>query len=523
MAQATKQYKRTMGGSIGAGIGSVFGGSGKTYFILEHKTESQYHRAGESQEIIVDQVELGRDSKCQVRYDDSFGTVSRRHAAIYRSGDRWKLIPLSETNSTLVNGRRITQETMLQNGDEIQLSNDGPKLGFIVPTGKQAYVGSIGLTRRLSLFRQQALVPYKRAITALSILLVLAIAGGVWYGTKTTQQLEMTQAQLNETRTSLADQIIKNAGNVAIVDSLSKQLLALNQKDAALSGQVSALTKKLTAQAQEKNEPEISKDQQKPQSQGSTSEPGDIKFCNPYVFAVYVDKLIAQAPGRDPVLLESSRCIGTGYMLEDGRFVTARHVVEPWVYYEYFHSEAKEKYGFFNWCLSNGGEIVADYVIVSPAGKRYSFSYNQLISNKGNDVGRVIQNDPILLPGLYKTSNLDRYDWAYFQTGATEGLKFDNELSRTLAQGTALEILGFPAALGTNDIYNVSPIYSNCVASSAGLMNGVIISSNDNTVEGSSGGPVFARKGGQIVVVGHVSGGIITSQKGIIVPISEVK
>ena len=179
--KTTRPYKATLSGSIGAGMGSVFNPRGRKYYILEHKVSSKYHRAGEAQEIIVDQIEIGRDSRCQVRFDDNFSTVSRRHAAIIKDGDNWKLVQISKTNTTLLNGRPVQNEWYLQNGDEIQLSVNGPKLGFIVPTGKKATVGSIGLTRRLSLFRQQALRPYKQAIVALSIILVLAIGGlGTW-------------------------------------------------------------------------------------------------------------------------------------------------------------------------------------------------------------------------------------------------------------------------------------------------------------------------------------------------------
>ena len=169
MANGTTQpYHRSFAGSVGAGMGSVFNPSGRKYYILEHKVSTRYHRAGENQEIIVDQIELGRDSHCQVRFDESFGTVSRRHAAIVRDGDNWKLVQISQTNTTLLNGRPIKNEWYLQNGDEIQLAVNGPKLGFIVPSGKKSTGGSIGLTRRLSLLRQQALRPYKNAIALLS-------------------------------------------------------------------------------------------------------------------------------------------------------------------------------------------------------------------------------------------------------------------------------------------------------------------------------------------------------------------
>lgn len=87
--------------------------------------------------------------------------VSRRHAAIVRDGENWKLVQLSQTNKTFLNGHPVTTEWYLQNGDEIQLSVNDPKLGFIIPQGAKAKTGSIALSRRLSLFRQQALRPYK--------------------------------------------------------------------------------------------------------------------------------------------------------------------------------------------------------------------------------------------------------------------------------------------------------------------------------------------------------------------------
>ena len=174
-------YKRTVAGSVGAGMGAIFNGSGRTYYILEHKTNSKYHSAGESQKIIIDQVELGRDSSCQVRFDESFETVSRKHCAIVRDGQNWQLVHLSTSNPTLVNGRPIQGTYYLQSGDEIQLSVNGPRLGFIQPQGKQALTSSIKLTERMNLFRQQALRPYRRAIWALSALLLLAIIGfGAW-------------------------------------------------------------------------------------------------------------------------------------------------------------------------------------------------------------------------------------------------------------------------------------------------------------------------------------------------------
>ena len=109
----TRPYRATLSGSLGAGMSSVFNPGGRKYYILEHKVSSRYHRAGEAQEIIVDQIELGRDSRCQVRFDDSFSTVSRRHAAIVRDGDNWKLVQISKTNTTFLNGHPVQTEWYL--------------------------------------------------------------------------------------------------------------------------------------------------------------------------------------------------------------------------------------------------------------------------------------------------------------------------------------------------------------------------------------------------------------------------
>ena len=213
-------YKRTVAGSVGAGMAAVFNASGRQYYILEHKTESLYHHAGESQKIIVDQAELGRDSACQVRFDEAFETVSRRHAAIVKEGENWKIIPLSQTNSTIVNGVPIRGEQILNSGDEIRLSSRGPLMGFIVPQGKQSLVSSIGMTERLSLFRQQALRPYKRALWAMAIILIFAIGGLVTWNIlqakKYDQELQVKQEQIEQVQQDLVqsvqDVLVSNAG-----------------------------------------------------------------------------------------------------------------------------------------------------------------------------------------------------------------------------------------------------------------------------------------------------------------------
>lgn len=222
-------YKRTVAGSVGAGMASVFNASGRQYYILEHKTESLYHHAGESQKIIVDQIELGRDSSCQVRFDEAFETVSRRHAAIVKDGGGWKIINLSQTNPTFVNGQPIQDEWKLSSGDEIRLSSKGPLMGFIIPQGKQSMVSSIGMTERLNLFRQQALRPYKTALWIMFIVLVLAVGclvtWNILQSQKYDKELQVKQEQIQNVQDALDE-------SDAQIEELTDALIEAENKSA---------------------------------------------------------------------------------------------------------------------------------------------------------------------------------------------------------------------------------------------------------------------------------------------------
>ena len=500
MGQTTQHYKRTLSGSIGAGMGSLFGGSGKQYYILEHKISSKFHKAGESQEIIVDQIELGRDPRCQVRFDESFTTVSRRHAAIIRETDRWKLVQLSATNETLLNGRSVQREWYLQNGDEIQLAKGGPRLGFIIPTGNKSTVGSIGLSRRLSLFRQQALKPYKTAITVLSVFLCLIVAGSVTWGVISYQE----QQKLIEKNQDLAKAI--QEGN----EQAAKELTEANKKIEGHKKELANLKKRIS-----RITPPLNPDTKT----GITPPAGAINECTPFVFAIVLEKVVINFEGSEEIIVvEEPEIVGSGFLLEDGRLVTARHVVEFWYYYHYFNSSDFEAINIY---AHNDGKVVAYYIAFSSSGQEFSFTSEQVKCNRRTDktATEMLDNGRNV---VVKRANADETDWAYYQTRETSGLKYDNTLSTNLPIGADLEILGFPQGRGAENLNNISPVYSNCKVSQQGLdVNNTIMVSNDNIEPGNSGGPVLFKHNGVYHVIGLVSG--YTYKKGRIVPISKVK
>lgn len=484
--QTTKPYKNTLSGSIGAGMGSLFTPGGKKYYILEHKVSSKYHKVGESQEIIVDNIELGRDSHCQVRFDESFKTVSRHHAAIIKDGDMWKLVQISKTNSTFLNGRPVKTEWYLQNGDEIQLSVNGPKLGFILPTGKKSTVGSIGLTRRLSLFRQQALRPYKTAITVLACMLVVSI-GGLTAWNYALREDFVKQGQV------LAQQIEANKDNRIKADSLSKELVKSNQKLADHEANM----KKLKAEAAHawKVAAEVKR---AVENISTTNAPADISICYPYIYYIAV---FAYIDGE----MQNGYFTGTGFLLKDGRLVTAQHVVNLW------ESLGDKSSLYFNLCAHNGVDIKFRMVAFSKSGDKiiidYSPSSNPFVWGKYEIITETVTLENGENAVVKYSKECDYRDYAYVKVDRTGGLDFEPSYSSSLPAKTHLDILGFPQSVGAENIKDVTPIYSESSVAREGLdTDGCILLSNNETDHGNSGGPVLIYKDGTYRVVGILSG-----------------
>lgn len=474
----TTQFKRSVSGTINAGMRSVFNGDNSRYFIIEHKDDSGLHHRGEQQKIIVDQAFIGRDGKCQIRIDDQFMTVSREHALIVREGDNWKLIHRSQTNDTYVNGQQVMGERVLQNGDEIQLSANGPRLGFIIPQGEQASVKSIGMTQRLNLFREQALRPYKTAIALITTLLLLAIGGLVaWL-------------------------VISNKNNDARAKALQEELDAQNQ-------------------------PPVEFETAKYEDYVYYIRLTDITISTPkgtLAYSVNNDNTSYvhhyNNDGQEPY----PPVMGTGFITEDGYFITARHVIEPWAYVltddnvQFDTNNPLHLAAVLIW-NEVGGIIDATYVAESKSGDRRTFHFRDFTVDQNRYKPRTITStnkDP------YKVMQaMSNNDYAYAKTPQRgSSIKADKNLSSLIPSGQRLHVLGFPGGIGV-EANHVQPQYTYATTSNTGLMHGSIPVTGANYEEGNSGGPVFCEKDGQFYVVGVVSSSI-GKTGGVIIPISSI-
>jgi S1-C subfamily serine protease len=100
-------------------------------------------RLGDSESCAKSYIAIGRHPLSDVRFDAERDLdVSARHAAIVRRGDAFVLQDLGSKNGTYVNGKRISGDTTLADGDVIGFGAKGPALEFHALAGEDAATGS---------------------------------------------------------------------------------------------------------------------------------------------------------------------------------------------------------------------------------------------------------------------------------------------------------------------------------------------------------------------------------------------
>lgn len=587
METQQNSYKRTLAGSVGAGVGAIFNGGGRTYYILEHKTETAYHHAGESQKIIIDQIELGRAATCQVRFDESCETVSRRHAAIVKEGDKVKLIPLSQTNGTYVNGTLVQSEYYLNSGDEIKLSSNGPVIGFIQPQGAQSLVKSIGLTERMNLFRKQALRPYKIALITLSIVFLLAVGGllayNIYQDNIHQEQMAQMQSQVDQTKQEVADaqQALDDAN--AVVSKQQAEVLSLMANQNATQEQLQAAQARLeeaeanarsarsaasSASARLHNAEQQLRDLKDNRpvevpvatttvsgsatsqtvttssavssttQTAATSGNADINSCLNNVYFIRMDNVTVYDHNNNIVVQFpcDNLVFGTGFMLDNGRFVTARRIARPWDYYinsdenlrRNLGRDAKGNYWKFEdvqICVNAGLKVEANYTAFSPV-NNFKFSNADLTVDESKSGVQTFKfrgangwvEDEVHVS--HDEYNLNWYntkpsvDWAVMLkrdqiNSDAKGLKANAAYSTSPKGNTEVRMLGFPNKRGFSGSQSVHPQDAVNNINASGLNNGIVELASNRYQPGFDGAPVLIEYNGEwqvIGILGHTDG-----------------
>ena len=469
--------------TIGAGFRAL-GGANMASFTLEFLSQSGSRRAGSTETIVVPYAEMGRDKSCAIRFDSSEKTVSRKHAAISSENGQYYITALSQTNQTLVNGAPINGKMPLNNGSEIQLSSSGPRMRFLA---SQTKTSTMRLTQRMQMFAAQSMRPYRTAVTILAIVLVASVSTMGYFLKESNDKLEVLVIKSKLSQEEFDKQMIAQKNNTKAQDALAANVKSL--------GIQLATTKT-----------ELDKQVQSNASRLSSSGMNDsiksaLDSFEDDVYYIHYSKLTYKYKGKVQVY-ENVPGSGTGFLLDDGKFVTALHVAEPW----YFPTSNQEYR--LNAIKTQGGLCELTIVATSPSGQSFTFSSNNFNYNE-----TTLESDVVIIDGneyLVRVNNDNTWgsDWAWIQTKKRGKIKADSYLSYNMGDNDNVYVMGYTLGSKAQSSDKLNPLHSSMTIAQNGLTKGVIRVSGRSFDVGNSGGPAFAvNKNGELVNIGIVSHG----------------
>ncbi len=564
MSRKTQKQLQSFTHTVKQGMNMLQGKDVPNYTLIFLDGADNYTKGSENT-FWKPYLSLGRGSGNDVKYGDDFSTVSRRHAGILVDEGRIYVEHDSNaSNPTLVNGQAVNFRQLLNTGDEIQLSYEGPKIRFIT-TPKNKTTASMGFTRRFAEFGNQALRPYKRAIALLSFLLIGLLGYTTYYTLKTDDHIETLESKNFETQQEL-DQAIVDAEKQKLEDEKRyRELDNKNSEEAKkLRGKISNQQSKIkelesrppvqvvTSKGKSSNTgatviPGGTTNSGGSNSGGSTSGGSSLKNIDPQeasrelskfkdqIYFIYITSVEVFHPElniRGPVDLAENLKVqwsGTGFMTEGGEFITARHVIYPWRFDTTCGGEKPEinggNEGVFATALLNsaplaGGHVEVKYLAISPNGDSFTFTDKEVNMTESMDK-TICKGDEYLTQKQFTEL---KSDWASIRIASRAGssnLQLDRKLSRNMETATPLFGYGYSRGLSLQQLNKgFDPLFITGRVVQAGTVNGTINITNNAISGGSSGGPLLTKTASGWKVVGIISHG--TSDVVSLVPIDEV-
>jgi pSer/pThr/pTyr-binding forkhead associated (FHA) protein len=472
-----------------------------------------YHRfkSGDVVRIILPYIEIGRSNVCAVQIDDGRHIVSRRHAAIYREGDEFVLKNLSETNPTLVNGVPIRKFWYLADGDTIQFAAGGPKVKFI----RDALEEKISSGEKLGLWLNQSMRQYRNSFVLFSLFgFVFTLSLLLWLHKRQTDLLTKQNMEIKEI--SEKERFTRMRDSIALVTQMESLRMRYESQLKSMQSQNELLTNKLASLEKNIDQINIRVEDEVSGIKGDENIASLLPKSD--VFFIQLTRLRVKMPSGDFVPLEAN-WIGTGFLLSDGRFVTARHVIQSW---RYIKGEGKDPESLLmaNAAELLGGKVLAEFKATSPSGKTFSFTNEQAKFDDSPDKPGIVLMDGEPVKVKYALPNAT--DWAYVRVKSSSSISANPSLAKNLKAGRELFILGYSYGKALQNNGLVKPLFSKAVVAQDGLVGNLINVTNRNFAQGNSGGPVFAMNNGKFEVVGIVSAGL-GSEVGLIVPINNLQ
>lgn len=464
------------------------GNEGISFSILFLNDSHRYPK-NTNKKIRATKCLFGRDESCTIPFGEEDDTVSGRHASIEHDGQYFYLIHLSHSNPTLLNGKEINEvgtKRRLKNNDEIQLSRIGPLFQFR-EQGSQLFK----LTQRFQRFAQTTLLPYKMAIGGLLGVLILALGLLFYQYLKYEPLLKITET-IQLQRKADAEKIIT-------LNRQNNQLQTAMKQSYSFRQQPTVRANKLIA-----NELDI---------------PNEVKKLSGSIYMIRAKSIkleFSDGSQQDIGLKNGQGWTGSGFLCLDGRFVTARHIVEPWLYFDKNDVDMIR----LNMIATQGGKVTVYFEAQSSTFLTIKFTNHDFATNKINDcnaTGTTATGESVAL-----TKASLQNDWAYMKTKYKSGnILFDPIMANSLAQTQTLHVMGFSNGEALQEKGRLEPLYSTTTVAQSGTIKGFINVSNRNFEAGNSGGPVFANREGQFVAVGIVVSKL--GEIGRVIPISAIQ
>ncbi|MCB0574653.1 MAG: FHA domain-containing protein, partial [Saprospiraceae bacterium] len=363
-------------------------GQSLSTFTLLHLDNTQKHSSGSVETIVLPYVELGRSSSCVVQFGDDCMTISRKHAAIERrtSGEKVEFILKHlGANPTLINGQPVKNQWYLSNGDVIQLSMEGPRMRFNTNT-----VGgpNMKFTERLNLMRSQMAKQHRNELAIItSLFLVIALLGGFYIFKQRGQIKELADKGIKIEQQRLQDSTA-NAQRfdqqVAEIKQSQDKVKNLEQQNKRLGSQLGNLKGQLNAarEAYMNSQPADAAAMKMAAPVNSSFVTDEIKNN---IYYLHIKKFKLISPDGSVNETDELDMSGTGYLLNDNRFVTSRHIVQFWRFITAEKTDANSAYLLLNAFENIGGKIIVTFEAVSPNGDRFTFNNTDVFMDESRD------------------------------------------------------------------------------------------------------------------------------------------
>ena len=274
-------------------------------------------RAGEVRTLGEGLLTLGRDSRSTLQFDPVADVdVSARHAELRIAEGIAIVRDCNSTNGTYVNGVRVRGELALRDGDVLQLGARGPKVEFRGEAAPAVNIAST--TQRVAVAVRQQTRGLRAALGIAAGVAIVAIVGALWASRGQTDrnsgELEMLRSRNDSLGAALGRDMQAMSGRIAGLDSA---LAAAQRESERLRRQLDqargdAGLRPLSAQLSEAES-----------RRGALLAAGQVDYA-----------AILAASGKAVVMIavempDGRMLSGSGFNLAaEGRIVTNRHLVD---------------------------------------------------------------------------------------------------------------------------------------------------------------------------------------------------